>query len=222
MAGLSIPERHRVGAATVGSFSEEAFGKLIETLKTASPSDTAEDLVAQIEKEVPSSSGLPVEKMIAALTSMQAVQHSSHVEPARFASDVWDALSEDSPERVKDIDPEILKSRIIKFISETDVQLTSVKIDRLRNEVERSFCGARILTDIRAAFLDDASKRPPAMTILHTLEIRYHDDSGKHREFYVSVDDNDLLILKDAINRAEQKRETLRELLTNADFKLYE
>ena len=82
------------------------------------------------------------------------------------------------------------------------------------------YCSARVLTDIRTAFGYDTKKRS-ALTIMHTLEIKYHDDTGKLREFYVAVDNDDLIELKEAINRAFDKNATLIDLLEKAEFDLY-
>jgi hypothetical protein len=78
------------------------------------------------------------------------------------------------------------------------------------------------LTDVRAAFSDDASELPTGMTVLHTLQIGYHDDTGRHREFYVTLESDDLEGLRDAIDRAEMKKKALEELLAKADCRLFE
>jgi hypothetical protein len=57
---------------------------------------------------------------------------------------------------------------------------------------------------------------------MHTLEITFHDDLGRHREFYVSLDDEDLATLQHAVERASVKKETLTRLLKKAEFDLYE
>jgi ribosomal protein L17 len=133
-------------------------------------------------------------------------------------ADLWDSLVED--EDADELKEEIFKGRMTSLLNETAIHLTSVKVAELRREIERMFCSARVLTDIRTAFGYDAKKRP-ALTIMHTLEIKYHDDTGKLREFYVAVDDDDLTILKEAINRAFEKKATLVDLLEKSEFDLY-
>jgi hypothetical protein len=220
LGSLRIPERFRGGVAAVADLSDASFADLLHALREHSVGETAADLVAEIGEHVPSISSSTMEAMIASLASMQGVQRSSHADAEAFANDVWEALADDSPELVEHADEASFKERMEALLKQTSVHLTVVKVAELRREVERSFCGARVLTDIRTAFGDDATKAP-AMTVMQTLEIMFHDDMGRHREFYVGLEDNDLLILKEAVDRAIQKKATLVELLGNSDFELF-
>lgn len=222
MPSLTIPERYRKGLAAIGSLPEDVYAGFLSALKKAAHAETASALAQKIEKDVPAFSRGDLTAMISALAASQEVKQSAHVEIGEFVSDTLEALCEDSPDLMGVIDQEQLKSRLFSLISETDIHLTALRVRGLRSEVERLFCGARILTDIRAAFEDDASKPPSGATILQTLEIKYHDDLGRHREFYVSLDENDLAILRDAVERAEKKRDSLKRLLAKADIKTFE
>ena len=222
MPSLTIPERYQTGLMAIASLPDASFICLLKALTNAGPAETADELANRIEGQIPESGRTNLANMISAIAASQEVQRSAHVNPAKFASDTWTALSEDSPDLMRDIDSETMKSRISSLVAQTDIHLTAVKIRGLLSEVERAFCGARIMTDIRAAFEDDASKPPPGVTILHTLEIKYHDDLGQHREFYVALDDNDLAILKEAVERAEKKKKTLELILNKADLKVFD
>ncbi len=219
---LSIPPKLREGLAALGSLSDDCYTTFFKALKEAAPADTAKDLAARIENEFPESSKSKIESIIRAVNVSQSVQKSAHVEPEEFASDAWEGLKEDAPKLVAGIDREKFKARLSALVSETDIQLTTSKIKELRGETERHMCGARIITDIRPAFFHDATKPPKAMTIMHTLQIQYHDDSAKHHEFYVSVNENDLGILKEAIDRALSKEKTLKEMFGGAQFQIFE
>lgn len=219
---LTIPTRLRAGLAALGSLSSDCYETLFKALKDADPADTAKALAARIENKFPESSRSSIEKIIVAINSSQSVQRSAHVDAEEFVSDAWEALKEDSPKLLEGIDRETFQSRLGALINETDIQLTTSKIRQLRTEVERSMCGARIITDVRPAFMHDATRPPKAATILHTLQIRFHDDGDKHREFYVAVDDNDLNILKEAIERAIAKEKTLKELFGGTQLQFFE
>jgi hypothetical protein len=218
---LRIPERFRAGVAAIADLTDASFNDLVQALKSSATAKTAGELSLKIADQVPSLPINSTEKIIAAISAMQSVQKTAHANSEQFTADLWDALEDDSPELVENSDENVLKERAKILLDETSIHLTSAKVTELRSEIERSFCGARILTDVRTAFPDDATKYP-AMTIMQTLEIMFHDDMGRHREFYVSVDDNDLIILKDAVDRAIQKKQTLQALLTKADFELFD
>ncbi len=219
LPGLIIPDRYRPGVVSVGTVTDEQFVELLGALKKSPPSaDTAADLAGKLSPDVPSIDRAELEDLVSALASMQGVQKSAHVEVSRFVTDLWDSLVEDDDD--DELNEETFKSRVTSLLNETTVQLTSVKVAELRREIERMFCSARVLTDIRTAFGYDTTKRP-ALTIMHTLEIKYHDDTGELREFYVSVDNGDLRELREAINRAFDKNKTLIDLLQKAEFDLY-
>lgn len=222
LPSLIIPERYRIGLISIGSMPEASFARFLQALKSAGPADSAKALAERIERKIHPSTLPNLEKMITALAASQEVRRSAHVEASKFAGDSWASLVEDAPELAKKIKGATFRTRLANLIKETDIHLTAERISRLRTENERLFCGARIMTDVRAAFEDDAAKPPSGVTIFHTLEIKYHDDLGRHREFYVALDENDLVILKEAIERAETKRKTLESLLKKADLKVFD
>ena len=55
--------------------------------------------------------------------------------------------------------------------------------------------------------------------VLHTLQVGYHDGLGKHHEFYVALDSDDIEKLQKALVRAKQKAATLVKLLEKTGIK---
>lgn len=222
MPRLSIPERFRAGLAALAALPDEQFLDLLRLIDKGASADTAAALASRFTEEAPSLGRPDLPKIIEAVESIQGVQHYAHVSPETFASDISSGLLEDAPNAAKSIDAEAFKQRVFKIVKAKPIVLTRGKIDELRTEAERGFCKARILTDVRAAFSDDPSIPPDAMTVMHTLRIRYHDDTSRHREFFVSLDDDDLASLKKAIERAQIKKKTLEALLAKANCRLFE
>lgn len=219
---LSIPERHRAGVAALAALPEGTFVDFLNVVKKGLSADTATELTARLEKGVPSLRGTNLLGMLVAVESMQSIQKDAHVSPETFSTDICDALEEDSPKLAKNVKAEVLKRRIAKILKAKAIHLTSEKIKEIRSEVERSFCKARILTDVRTAFGESPEQAPSGMTILHNLQIRYHDDSGRHKEFYVALDGDELNDLKEVIERAEKKGKTLERMLAKANCRLFE
>lgn len=219
---LSIPERFRVGIAAFVALPEEAFAELLKVIEENISAETAELAAAQILERLPSIPKSDLTKIINAMASLQSLNERSHVPAPVLAEDVADSLNQDSADRVKGISRDVITSRVEQIVNGKDINITTAKIAEIQMEIERSFCRARILTDVRAAFSDDASEPPRGMTLLHTLQIGYHDDTGLHKEFYVTLESDDLKELKEAIERAERKKKTLEELLAKADCKLFE
>lgn len=93
----------------------------------------------------------------------------------------------------------------------------AAKAQSLSTEYERRFCTARILTDARPVYVEGPSSRPAAMMITHTLRITFHDDTGEMREMYVMMDDDDLITMRELVDRAEEKTKSLQSLFAGAN-----
>jgi hypothetical protein len=223
LPSLSIPERYRAGVAGLGAMPESAFNDFFTALASGISGEDMSSVVGQLEGSFLSLRDNPdLPEILAAVRSLQSVYKGSHTQVETFPSEIADALSHDAPELAKGIDLKKLSERIEKAVGSPLISITSEKIKSLRSEIERGYCKARILTDLRAAFSDDPSTTPTAMTVLHTLRIRYHDDLRRHREFYIAMDSEDLADLKDAIERAQQKSKTLEAFLGKANCRMLE
>lgn len=223
MPRLSIPQRFRVGVAALAALPEPEFKNLLSAIQDGASADTPESFAQRLAPGIPSLARNELSGLIEALVSLQRVFNNSHVTEETFAVDVVEGLAADSPKLAKGIDPEALKARLIRAVVKSKgIIVTSAKIRELRAEVEHSFCRGRIFTDIRTAFSEDASERPRGMTILHTLQIGYHEGHSDHKEFYVTLDDEDLANLKKVILRAEKKKKTLKEMFAKNNFRLFE
>jgi hypothetical protein len=105
----------------------------------------------------------------------------------------------------------ILSDRIVKLVSDNrSLGVTSKAFD-VMTENERTFCAARILSDIRPIFAENPETADAAV-IIHNLQIAFHQN-GKHQEFYVALDTDDIEILKKVIVRAERKTAALQAIL---------
>jgi hypothetical protein len=206
---LTIPERFRSGIAALGALSDETFSKLLGAMEEGLSGDDEDALGSHLESRISSLSKEEAIKLGLAIASLQGLDARSHVPSSTLAADVWDALVADSPKLTQGLSEKALKSRVGAVVDSKTIHITSAKAAELHTEVERSFCNVRILTDIRPIFTEDASETPRGMTVLHNMQVGYHDDTGRHKEFYVTLDDDDLEDLKQAIERAEKKKKVL-------------
>jgi hypothetical protein len=224
LARLTIPEHLRVGVAGLASMSDAAFSDFLAALEGGLSAENAEDVSADLQKRLESLRAQDdLLQVISAVASMQSTYHGAHnVTPDTFGKDIAEAMSAQAPSLAKNITLSVLAKRSTKIAEAKSIELIEERIKSLKAEVERAYCCARILTDVRAAFSENASASPKAMTILHTLRIGYLDDTAKHREFYLTLENADLSDLKGHIERAMLKGETLEALLAKADCRLFE
>lgn len=214
MAELRVPDRFKSGIARVADLTQDGFDQLLAALKKAPSFKDVRELLAWIGSETPSVGKADLELMMNALVPMFRVQRNSDVSPTVFASDVSDSIGPLS-------ERDLFTSRISLLIEESALDLVSSRIADAKQEVERNFCKLRILTDLRPAFPAERGTSPTDMAVIHNFQIGYHDGTGKHQEFYVSLDAVDLEKLKKAIALAEERASTLESMLEKSGIRLH-
>jgi hypothetical protein len=205
---LRIPERYRDGIIKLAEISEDGFNQLRAALAGAPECKDVKELSAWVGTETPALSDAERVAILRALAPMFRVQRNAGVTPTRFASDILTSLLEEVPARMESVSADTLKARISQLIETNSLDLIGTKVDELRGEFEKTFCGARVLTDLRPVFKGSVEEDPGAMLLTHTLRLRYHE-MGEHREFYVTMDADDLAKLQKSLARAKQKAATL-------------
>ena len=151
-------------------------------------------------------------KLVAeAVAALYGVRSAREMSIAEFADNVCDAL-EAIPEenlRLPSSERAQFKKKLITLLS-ADLFTVVAKLGDLTIEHERTFCHARIVTDLRPVFGSEVEDGPKAMLVVHNLRLAYHEGSTKARDFYVSLDADDLRMLKQLIDRAEAKARSLK------------
>jgi len=153
-------------------------------------------------------------EILETIIELSQVRANADVSVEEFVSDICDFLrSPDSKEfRVSD-EKEIARiaSRLRQVL--TNEKLTvEAKASVLRYDHEKTMCSLRILTDARPVFGNDPADAPKAAVIFHMLKLAYHE-AGGIKETFVSLDEDDLETLKDAVLRAEVKSKSLKRAL---------
>ncbi len=105
------------------------------------------------------------------------------------------------------------KERMIRLLGIESLG-TFAKAKDLQAENERTFCDARILTDLRPVFGKSIQDGPKGLVIVHLLKLGYHQDQGEHESFFVALDAEDLNTLKAVIERAEIKAEVIKSKIS--------
>ncbi len=97
---------------------------------------------------------------------------------------------------------------------------SSVKANELLEDQQLLLCKSRVITDMRAVF-DDSAQSMKGILPYHTIVLRCHEGSND-RDIYVAVDLDDLILLRQQLERAEQKEKVLRSALQSAGLTLLE
>ncbi len=216
---LQIPSPYASPIAKIVKLSNEAVEELIRALAAAPVSRDAKDATANIAQAVPSISVEDLGGIVDALYALYRVMEFSDSQMPVFVSDLVEGIRRIShPDlagtRLDDLGG--LRERFERLLSIGRLKALS-KAFRLQREGERLYCEAKVLSDMRPVFEGDGSIRPDHAVITHTLKIEYHE-GAEHREFFVVLDNEDLVALRGVIERATLKDATLRRLLKEANL----
>ncbi len=152
------------------------------------------------------------------LTSLYRVRVRANASLQQLAEDVCEAL------RAEGVMPgereEQFKDRLATILAVEALSVVATKAQELRTEFERTFCDARIITDMRPVFGGNVEDAPTAMIIVHTLKLGYHDtNSSEHKELFIALDNEDMGKLAEQLVRASKKEKTLKTRLEAAGIK---
>jgi hypothetical protein len=218
MSRLRIPEQYVSGIAAIRQQEEAAMRAFSAALSTVSPSLNAGALISTISSSVTSIPQSDIEKMVAAVVSLYAGLDSSDFPLEVFIEEICKAMAESKHKDLNfegEADRERFKSRLIYLLNIESFSLASRALS-LKSEYANVFCNGRIMTDARPVYGTDVSTAPHAALILHSLKLSYHQSTTDVQEFYVTLDDSDLMELKDLLDRAELKSKSLTAALKAA------
>jgi hypothetical protein len=195
---------------------EKAAG-FLDALANAGPQFNVADLAAEIsgQSDVP----LPLaEGIVRVLASLYLTRELGQPIENFLDTQVFIALRRAeafSVENIKDQWSKLRKFLVAALSLERSVG-TAAKAGPVLTQHERIFAGARIVTDLRPIFHLDVSEKPDAAVIVHMLRITQRDNFGRKSDEYFALDSNDLLLLKDLIERATKKEKTLKGIMESS------
>ncbi len=106
---------------------------------------------------------------------------------------------------------EVLAQRLNDALLAPSITLIA-RAHNLSTEYERNFEEARIVTDIRPLFHPGTEEELDGAIISHSLRIR-HSGVGASQALYISLDIDDLVALRSAVERAVRKANHLEAML---------
>jgi hypothetical protein len=213
MADTAIPQRHRSGMQKLVKLSEDSFNELITALEGVEPTLFPHELSEKMESKLKGISSEDVSAIIASIMSLSSHRLHDDSTPEELAGQIAQSAKETGIANT-DTERDSFKKRLIRFFELKTLYISSKALGILQSN-ENLFCTCRILTDVRPVFGTDAKEAPVAAVVVHMLDLSYHKDGGvKH--LYLALDSLDIETLKEALNRAETKAETLKPLIKRA------
>jgi hypothetical protein len=212
MSSLFVPEEYRPALIRLAGLPQDAFQEFVSALESAPLQLDTGDLAAALAPRLRHADPTELPGLLEALNTLGFVKASSDVDLEQFVDDIQDALQKHAKQHPFDL--EVLKLRLKALLSLPAIGVPA-KARTLLIEDEHVFCRARIVTDIRPVFASNVTERPSAVVLVHKLKLSYHQGTTV-RDFYVTMDEDDIGTLVAQLNRARQKAATLHPLLRNS------
>jgi hypothetical protein len=214
-----MPPQIRLGTRQINDLAQirdlpvEILTALDERLRTASPI-RAQELHREITDVLGADRAEIADDVMRPLLGLQSLIRQNRIPPDEAVKGVRKALESHSPkwddrqfERWNHVEPVFQR-----MISAPAVRRVSVTLD-LMYEYENLLQSARVVTDIRPVFNDEATVIEGAV-ISHTLRIRYDSAEGDH-SLSLAMDETDLRELQKQCQRAIQKAAEALRLMTD-------
>jgi hypothetical protein len=177
----------------------------------------ADDLIAFAKSESKEDT-IPLDEIVPLLLSLTALRLRLDVDVSRLAEIICEAMNEGEYPELR-LSTEDQRSFLRRLTNLLDIEslLYPVKGPDVITAHEHVFAYARIISDIRPIFGSDIKVQPAAAAIVHTLQLTYHEADGA-RDFYVAMDQDDLSVLGDIVDRARLKADSLLSLLKKMEI----
>jgi len=215
MATLNIPDEALPDLTRIVELDQGFFDSFLASVKETAPTLTRGQFVNKIVATLPAASKSDLAAILRATVALYQFKEKSDLSSEELADAVVESPLISTSEKFSDEAKRILRTRLSGlFDLDKSLGVTSKAVD-VMTEHERTFCNARILSDIRPVFVQDLEDAAGAV-IVHNLQIGFHQ-YGKHQEFYFALDSDDLQSLKKIIDRAEKKELALERMLRKSE-----
>jgi hypothetical protein len=219
LARLKIPERYKPGIAALARLSEPSYQEILAAVKRAPKSlASSRDFEAWLMAEVKSVLAEDLRRLTESIASLYWLPSKFKRQTSKLASEILDSARE-SISGFEIAEGTDFVNRLTALLQVESFGVIAFKAKELQEQAERTYCDARILTDIRPVFREKVENAPSGMVIVHTLKLVVHEAAG-HKDFFVALDEDDIESLKETLVRAEQKAKALKDLLKSKEMHL--
>lgn len=215
MHKIRIPNQHRAGIKLIASLSSDAVEALRRALEDHPTLDSA-DVSKHFEAN--GASLKDRRQIVEALLPLYLLKEDFNSSAEEMADTVSEAMS---AHWEADVLPHVESKLAANLRSLLDLQEVGLRarVRGLMVSDERTFCDVRIVTDLRPAFGRNAELGPLGVGIVHLLTLGYHSRGSSHLEFQISLSTSDLKNIRDAVERAQRKTESLKATLKKAGIR---
>lgn len=218
MAKIQIPKPIEAGLAELFNLSDDVRLQLISEMSKHEPTLKLKTLVSNIKAKLGEIADQDIESIVSTIASLSFARMSMEKSVSEFSSDIVEALEESElkPQSLDDNSRAPFTRHIAELLDIPAIRISS-KSDELLHQHEHALSKVRIITDIRPVFGGESTGAPEAAVLIHMLKITYIQEDGL-KDFFVAMDSNDIKLLRDALDRAEKKAESLKSVLNKSNI----
>lgn len=213
MPSLRVPPSFVASFKALRDMDPAEFDALAEALAEATPVLRPESLAAAIAPTVTSLPVPALTEILSALTSLTGLGRLQNATAAEIAERLAESHDLETPTEER----ERFAGRVARSLESRAVRLLGKAVD-LRTEHDKVFVGARVLTDVRPIFGEEVAAPPEGAVLSHTLKLEFVHNEGTLGNTYVVLDNEDVQALRKALERAEAKAETMKQVLERIDL----
>jgi hypothetical protein len=205
MANYSIPNRFLPGFELIHSLDSSQIEEVIRSLNLINIGDgpnVLADILVENDKIKNVDTNL-ISRTIFSIINLVQEDDINNIVPELSKS-----FSLSSQIGNKDNPTELIPRLELIIKSSAKISL-SIKALQVRSEYKNVIQDSKIITDIRVIFEDNLYADKKNAIIVHNLKLEYLDDQ-EPRDLYFAMDKQDLLKLRETIDRALVKEESIR------------
>lgn len=213
MAKLMIPKENEEGLKKLALLDDDSVQELVSALREVLPVLYSAALASKAASAVDTIPRRDVDDIVGVLLPLYLLREHHEVSTPEIAEDVCQAMDQSGNEelRLSGKDRERFKDHLIELLEVESVRVGAKALEMLF-ENQRSFLGARIVTEVRPIFGSNTEDTPAGALIVHMLKITYREQ-GQTKDFFVALDTTDVDALNKVLDRADTKAESLKALL---------
>jgi hypothetical protein len=211
---LTVPPQQIPHIKALLGLSDDKITTFLNVLSKAGPQFNVYDLATELSSAL-ESSDLPIVPILRVLASLYLTRPVTQPIDKFVDEAVFPALKSARAFSQENADAQWQKLRnfLIGALSFERTLGTAAKAGDVLTQHERIFQAVRVITDLRPIFHVDVTEHPDAAVIIHTLKITQRDHFGHRSDLYFALDHNDVVAMKDVIDRALKKEQTLKEMI---------
>jgi hypothetical protein len=221
MPQLTIPEDYVAGLAQIVALPDAVINELTSALAESPASLDIKAATSSISGKVLTIPQKDIRRILATLLSLYSLRAFRETETDDFIDDIVRAMKRSKRPELALADSDNRFRDRLKRLLGFSAFATASKAVFLQHEHEHTLCTARIFTDARPVYGDDATSLPSVVAITHMLKLAYHE-GNRLEEIHVALDKADLMKLKLLIERAESKGASFRKVFDSANIQVIE